>query len=214
MTNINEKKKDAFLLELNKNNGSQRRFEVFGLQFSTDNGALQEGRVQGNLDLHLTRDRHAVIIGNTEYPRFSPNRPDKKYPYLIERYDTIEDTCVDVVKEVKKKTYKTQMEKVNVEEIGVKPQQIKVKRSNQKIDRRTPCPKESSPTEPTENPTISPNQEPTPVFFPTLPVAPFPFSISVQPAIIAPAILTKGPKPTQPPLPLTSFWSILVDRSK
>merc|ERR1711966_262520 len=85
----------GFLLEVDKQNGAQTRFEVFGLELGTDNGALNYGKdVTGNIDLHLTRDKNAVVMmGNTEYPNFSPNNSKKKYPYLVERCETRKNPC-------------------------------------------------------------------------------------------------------------------------
>lgn len=145
--------KDAFLLEVDKQNGAQTRFEVFGLELGTDNGALNYGKdVTGNIDLHLTRDKNAVVMmGNTEYPNFSPNNSKKKYPYLVERYETIEEVCVDMETEIKKRTYKIKINKVTIDKIDVKPEKIRVNTIKQDVKHKVPCPKETR--QPTDSPT-------------------------------------------------------------
>eukprot|EP00751_Fragilariopsis_kerguelensis_P029878 CAMPEP_0170922146 /NCGR_PEP_ID=MMETSP0735-20130129/10274_1 /TAXON_ID=186038 /ORGANISM="Fragilariopsis kerguelensis, Strain L26-C5" /LENGTH=107 /DNA_ID=CAMNT_0011321499 /DNA_START=1001 /DNA_END=1324 /DNA_ORIENTATION=- len=89
--------KDAFLLELNKKNGSVNSIDVFGLTDGVDNGAL----VPGNLNLHLTQDKHAVIMGNARV-----ENKEVSNPYLIERYEVIKETFVDERFVFKKLEYK------------------------------------------------------------------------------------------------------------
>ena len=173
---VNDKgTQDAFLLEVNKKNGKVKRFEVFGFEFGTNNGALEPG----NLDLHLTRDRNAVIMGNTKTNAFG-DQQSHNYPYLIERYETIEEFCVDTRKNVTKKTYKTRVEKVasevqkldsqkfdiNVKELEMRP---KIQCKKVAIEAPSDSPSDSPTTSPSDSPTTSPSESPTgfPTSFPT-----------------------------------------------
>lgn len=201
--------KDAFLLEVDKQNGAQTRFEVFGLELGTDNGALNYGKdVTGNIDLHLTRDKNAVVMmGNTEYPNFSPNNSKKKYPYLVERYETIEEVCVDMETEIKKRTYKIKVNKVTIDKIDVKPEKIRVNTIKQDVKHKVPCPKETrQPTDspsaaPTAFPTDYPTNEPT-RFSPTSTPTKFEPTTADTPAPTKPPVptYTLGPKPTPAPI--------------
>ena len=169
---VNDKgTQDAFLLEVNKKNGKVKRFEVFGFEFGTNNGALEPG----NLDLHLTRDRNAVIMGNTKTKAFG-DQQSHNYPYLIERYETIEEFCVDTKKNVTKKTYKTRVEKVASEVQKLDSQKFDINVKKLEMRSKIPCkkvaieyPSESPTTSPSDSPTTSPSESPTsfPTGFPT-----------------------------------------------
>jgi len=78
--------KDAFVMELKPENGSVLKNEIMGLQFDSENGVLHPGK----LDMHLSQDGHAVVMGNALIPEQDDTdipRPSK--PYLLERYDAI-----------------------------------------------------------------------------------------------------------------------------
>merc|ERR1711935_759137 len=78
---------DAFVLELNPSDGTVQKNEFFGLEDDAQNGVLRQG---GLLDMHLTQDGHAVVMGNVKLFPVSDTSPiNAKKPYLIERYDTI-----------------------------------------------------------------------------------------------------------------------------
>jgi len=127
--------KDAFLLELDKKNGNVNSIDIFGLADDVDNGAL----VPGNLDLHLSQDGNAVIMGNARI-----ENEEVSNPYLIERYETVQETCFDVRLKIEKLVYKFPMtnltivekRKVKTEKLGVKELEFTLK---QKIVCETTC---------------------------------------------------------------------------
>ena len=109
-TEENKATKDAFLMELKRNNGNVKVLDIFGLYEDIDNGAL----VPGNLDLHFTRDKHAVIMGNTKVPQ-DPN--PASHPYLIERYRKIKKRCEDIRTKTEKFEYDFPMWEVKFDDM-------------------------------------------------------------------------------------------------
>lgn len=88
---------DAFLMTLRKGSGDVRNIDVFGLDEGIDNGALSPG----NLDLHLSREEYAVMMGNAQLD----NNIVHDHPYLIERYPKRKEQCFDVREDIKKGEY-------------------------------------------------------------------------------------------------------------
>jgi len=99
--------KDAFVMELKPENGSVLKNEIMGLQFDSENGVLHPGK----LDMHLSQDGHAVVMGNALIPEQDDTdipRPSK--PYLLERYDAISND----VDQTRKCSVALQIEKQDV----------------------------------------------------------------------------------------------------
>jgi hypothetical protein len=110
--------KEAFLLEVKKQNGEQKRFEVVGLQLGTD--------------LHLTNNDHnAVIMGNTEFSGFGNqdittsntiSNTSSNYPYLIERYENVDEDYFETrvrkakgnIKKIESREFKVDVEVVTL----------------------------------------------------------------------------------------------------
>jgi hypothetical protein len=169
------------------------------LQLGTNNGALEPG----NLDLHLTNDRNAVIMGNTHFRGFS-DQPSHNYPYLIERYESIERVCVDVEKKVNKRTYKTRVEKAPSQFQQRKSEAFDIKVTSVNIRSLIPCekvsPSDSPSMSPSDSPSISPSDSPTeaPTMFRT--GSPTTFQPTIQPSFLQsimnmnePTDVPKGP---------------------
>ncbi len=75
-------------------NGSHRNFELFG------KGENDGGLSPGNLDLHLSPDKHAIILGNTRSFGVTSQRP-----YLIEHYFNKDERCYDKEVDVDENEY-------------------------------------------------------------------------------------------------------------
>mmetsp|Transcript_13456 Transcript_13456/g.31659 ORF Transcript_13456/g.31659 Transcript_13456/m.31659 type:complete len:563 (-) Transcript_13456:45-1733(-) len=135
---------DAFLLELKKKNGNVRHVDVFGLDLLDDvdigNGELQPGK----LDLEVTDDRHAVVIGNTDHP-FNNTKNRINQPYLIERYTNTEETCVDDRYRVSKEGYLFAAG-ANVRIVDIVPvaSGFDVGYGEYVLEQKIPCPKKPS----------------------------------------------------------------------
>jgi len=126
--------KDAFLLELNKKNGNVNFIDFFGLADGVDNGAL----IPGNLDLHLAQDGSAVIMGNA---RIIENQ-EVSNPYLIERYQTVKENCVDVRVKIEKRVYKFPMtNETTVKNRKVKNKNLGVKELEFTLEQQIVCEK-------------------------------------------------------------------------
>ena len=110
-------------------------------------------------------------MGNTKTNAFG-DQQSHNYPYLIERYETIEEFCVDTRKKVTKKTYKTRVEKVASEVQKLDSQKFDIKVKELEMRSKIQCKKvaiEAPSDSPSDSPTTSPSESPTgfPTSFPT-----------------------------------------------
>lgn len=86
---------DTFVLDLDQVTGDVNTIDVLGLGNARglENGAL----FPGNLDLHLSPEGHAVVMGNAKFPFDNDRRglqsSDPSFPYLAERYVEIQSQC-------------------------------------------------------------------------------------------------------------------------
>merc|ERR1711935_8396 len=120
--------RDAFVLELNPSDGTVQKNEFFGLEDDAQNGVLRQG---GLLDMHLTQDGHAVVMGNVKLFPVSDTSPiNAKKPYLIERYDAI-STDPDLTEKCSlRKDIENQQINLNIADVKtelIKPKAIKFK---------------------------------------------------------------------------------------
>lgn len=164
---------DAFLMELKKGNGLVKTIDVFGLEPGVQNGALPKG----DLDLELSDDKHAVMIGNVKFP----GRRDSQ-PYLIERYKKVKDVCLDVRYKTKQLKYELDVIEVKDEENKYQFPELGVEGKEYNLRQKIPCPK-TKPIKPTKEPTPAPTTvrdptpEPTPS--PTTDITPAPTPVPI-----------------------------------
>merc|ERR1711935_71993 len=141
--------RDAFVLELNPSDGTVQKNEFFGLEDDAQNGVLRQG---GLLDMHLTQDGHAVVMGNVKLFPVSDTSPiNAKKPYLIERYDTI-STDPDLTEKCSlRKDIENQQINLNIADVKtelIKPEAIKfkLKKVSKKWKEEVTCEKIDLPT--------------------------------------------------------------------
>jgi len=125
---------DAFLMEINANGVGSAITDVFGFVDGVDNGALTPGK----LDLHLTQDRHAVLMGNT---KLSPDANTTSYPMLIERYQNPATTCKDKRQRTKRLTAEFPDWEVKVSGYEINGIEIQVQGQMIEMGEKPVCPK-------------------------------------------------------------------------
>ena len=127
--------KDAFLLALDKNSGNVNLVDVFALDkgANVDNGALFEG----NLDLHMTQDHNAFMVGNTNL--YDPNGASK--PYLIERYQIRDDVCEDIRTVVGQRDLVLRQQDYQSTELDITQRKLKIKSAERRLENNVVCDK-------------------------------------------------------------------------
>jgi len=123
-------KDDVFLLDLRYNAGTYRNFELFG---KNDHDG---GLYPGNLDLHLSQDKHAIILGNTR--SFGNN---SQRPYLIEHYFKKDEVCYDIEVDVDDNTYDFPQFDVTLEDLEPAEDYLFTESHDAKIDNKIICAK-------------------------------------------------------------------------
>ena len=145
---------DAFLLEIKPETGVAIQRDVFFLQENVENGALYDYdgfrypvRTEGKLDLHLTRDHHAVIMGNAKVTldeaddAIIPTSSGQNNPYLVERYDTVLDKCFDERSDIPTKKYEFARKNARTIKGKIKGRNLKVKTEKVELSQEIVCEK-------------------------------------------------------------------------
>ena len=130
---------DAFLLEIDWLNGDVYEIDVFGLNHGVDNGAL----LPGKLDLHLSKDLNfgdqALLMGNTKWE----SNDDPSYPYIVERYHTVQWECKDTRFKIKKLYYEAHEAEAKYDDYGVKSKYLILEVKKRKLFNKIVCEKVS-----------------------------------------------------------------------
>jgi hypothetical protein len=127
---------DAFLLEIKTTGNGWSPIDVFGLLPGADNGALPPGK----LDMHLTKKGHAVLMGNAELDEYVNATTPTTHAYLVERYPSIEERCVDEGLEVKGLEYEFFIEDLEPEKEKVKSKDFALATTLRNLNETVPCP--------------------------------------------------------------------------